>query len=197
VRLAFVPAIVDNPGDPTSCIDGQFVYQRKARSERWIAIPTDSLSKIREGDEFKLTLHAKELRTLLEGLVPLYRLHRAQGVPKGSKTFVEVDRGLAKLISEGEKDLTSFLQSNSEDATKMLLRLVNWLATSPEPREAAERLASMAPDQMPTFTALLGLAAVKSALAFWKKNTDDTSEEFWQKALSDRAYVLSKCSHTP
>jgi hypothetical protein len=101
VRLAFVPAIVDNPGDPNSCVDGQFVYQRKARSERWIPIPADSLSTVREGEEFKLTLHARELRTLLEGLVPLYQLHRVQGVPKGNKTFVEVDRGLAKLISEG------------------------------------------------------------------------------------------------
>jgi len=95
VRRAFVPAIVDNPGDPNSCVDGQFVYQRKAPRERRMDVPTDSLATLKEGDEFKLTLHAKELRALLEGLVPLYRLHRAQGVPKGSKTFVQVDRALA------------------------------------------------------------------------------------------------------
>jgi hypothetical protein len=192
VRLAFVPAIVDNPGDPNSCVDGQFVYQRKARSERWIPIPADSLSTMREGDEFKLTLHARELRSLLEGLVPLYRLHRVQGVPKGSKTFVEVDRTLAQLITKGGDDLTSFLKSHSEDATKTLLSLVSWLATSPERTEAAGRLASMAPEQMPELSALLGLAAVKGALDHWKKNTNEDSEEFWQSTLSDRAYVLSQ-----
>jgi hypothetical protein len=192
VRLAFVPAIVDNRDDPNSCVDGQFVYQRKAHSGRWIPIRTESLSTVREGDEFKLTLHAKELRTLLEGLVPLYRLHRAQGVPKGSKTFVEVDRALAKVISEGEEDLTSFVQSHQEDATKMLLKLLHWLATSSEGKDAAERLASAAVEQIPTFTALLGVAAMKSALAHWKRHTSEGSEEFWQKDLSERAYVLSQ-----
>jgi hypothetical protein len=49
VRLAFVPAIVDNPADPNSCVDGHFVYQRKARSERWVPIHADSLSTVREG----------------------------------------------------------------------------------------------------------------------------------------------------
>lgn len=124
--------------------------------------------------------------------MPLYHLHRAQGVPKGSKTFVEVDRSVAQLISKGGDDLTSFLKSNSAESTKTLLSLVNWLATSPERKEAAERLASMAPEKMPALTALLGLAALKGALAHWKKNTNEASEEFWQTTLSDRAYVLSQ-----
>jgi hypothetical protein len=88
--------------------------------------------------------------------------------------------------------LTSFQQTQAEGATRVLLRLVNWLATSPERTEAADRLVSIAPEQMPAFTALLGLAAVKNALAFWKKSTSQASEEFWQKALSDRTYVLSQ-----
>jgi hypothetical protein len=50
----------------------------------------------------------------------------------------------------------------------------------------------MAPEQMPAFTALLGLAAVKDALRHWKQNQLNSSEEFWQKSLADRAYVLSQ-----
>lgn len=192
MRLAFVPAIVDNPGDPNSCVDGQFVYQRKALRDTWVDIRTDSLATLREGDEFKLTLHARELRTLLERLVPLYRLHRAQGVPKGNKTFVQVDRVLAQLISQGRGDLTSLLKSDSEDAAKALLSLFNWLATSPDRKETAERLASMAPEQLPALTAILGLAAVKAALSHWRKHANEASEEFWQEALSERSYVLSQ-----
>jgi hypothetical protein len=192
VRLAFVPAIVDKPGDPNSCVDGQFVYQRKALRDSWVDIRADSLATLREGDEFKLTLHARELRTLLEGLVPLYRLHRAQGLPKGNKTFVQVDRVLAQLISKAQGDLTSLLRSDSEDATKALLSIFNWLATSPDRRETAERLASMAPEQLPTLTAILGLAAVKAALSHWRKHTNEASEEFWQDAFSERSYVLSQ-----
>jgi hypothetical protein len=45
---------------------------------------------------------------------------------------------------------------------------------------------------MPTFTALLGLAAVKDALGFWKRNQSNSEEEFWQRALAERAYVISQ-----
>jgi hypothetical protein len=76
VRLVFVPALVENLANPKASVDGQFVYQRKARSGRWIPVPAVSLATLKEGDAFKLTLHAQELLTLLEGLVPLYQFYR-------------------------------------------------------------------------------------------------------------------------
>jgi hypothetical protein len=192
VRLAFVPAVVDNHQNANACIDGQFVYQRKAASGNWIPMRALSLSTLREGDGFKLSLHAQELLTLLEGLVPLYKLHRLQGVPRGRKRFVEVDSSLADFIARGEKDLTSLLKSQSEDAATLLLKLVNWLATSSGRREAAQKLTSMVPEQMPNFSALLGLASIKDALKHWQDNRSNPSEEFWQRSFSERAFVLSQ-----
>jgi len=124
VRLVFIPAIVDNPVNPNACVDGQFVYQRKATSGRWNPVRTISLSTLREGEEFKLTLRSQELLELMEGLVPLYTLHRTQGVPKGRKTFVEVDKSVANFISRGEKELASILDSEKDEATALLLRLI-------------------------------------------------------------------------
>lgn len=103
----FVPALVENLANPKASVDGQFVYQRKARSGRWIPVPAVSLATLKEGDAFKLTLHAQELLTLLEGLVPLYQFYRDQGIPRGEKTFVEVDKGLAQFISLGEECVAS------------------------------------------------------------------------------------------
>src|SRR5690348_13699175 len=85
VRLVFNPAVVDNERSLQACIRGEFIYQRKAASGRWINNRTVSLSTLKEGEGFKLAIDAQELMTLLEGLVPLYNLHRAHGVPKGSK----------------------------------------------------------------------------------------------------------------
>jgi len=192
VRLVFLPAIVDNRTNPNACVDGQFVYQRKARSGRWNPIPTIPLSSLKAGDEFKLTVHAQELLTLLEGLVPLYRLHRAHGVPRGRRRFVEVDGTMANFIALGEKDLTSIFESQPDHAAQLLLKLVRWLATSAGRREAAEKLASRAPEQMPTFTAVLGLASLKDALLHWNENRNNSSEEFWQQSFAKRSYVLSQ-----
>jgi len=192
VRLAFVPFLVDNPANPKASVDGHFIYQRKAKSGRWIPVKTVPLSTIKAGEEFKLTLHAQELLTLLEGLVPLYKFYEQQGIPRGQKTFVQVDRSLAKFVSLGQKDLIALLESQPDDATAMLLRLVKWLATSSGRRQAAEKLVSEAPDQVPAFSALLGIAAVKDALRFWKQNQSNDSEAFWQQSLEDRSYVLSQ-----
>jgi hypothetical protein len=165
VRLVFSPTLVDNPENPKASVDGHFIYQRKVRSGRWAPVATIPLSTLKAGEGFKLALHAQELLTLLESLVPLYRFYEQQGIPQGSTTFVRVDRRLAKFVSLGEKDLATLLASHSDDAATMLLELVKWLATSPGCREAATRLAAMAPEQIPTFTALLGLGGWPTSAA--------------------------------
>ncbi len=50
---------------------------------------------------------------------------------------------------------------------------------------------------MPKLSALLGVATLKDALRFWKENESNSSEEFWQKAISDRTYVLSQIFSYP
>ncbi len=192
VRLVFLPTLVDNPENPKASVDGQFVYQRKkSRSGPWLPVTTIPLSSLKAEEGYKLALHAQELRSLLEGLVPLYRLYEQKGIPTGQKTFVQVDKNLAGFVALGQQDLKIICDKNSEDAAAMLLKLVKWLATSSERRETAEKLVSMAPEQIPTLNALIGLAALKSALEYWKKNQENPSEPFWQAFLEERAYVLS------
>lgn len=45
---------------------------------------------------------------------------------------------------------------------------------------------------MPAFTALLGLAAIKDALTYWRSNHSNGAEEFWQQSFSERVYVLKQ-----
>ena len=173
-------------------MDGHFIYQKKAKSGRWFPVRTIPLSTLKSGEGFKLTLHAQEQRTLLDHLVPLYKFYEQQGVPRGHKTFVQVDKSLSKFVSLGEKDLSALLESQSDDAGAMLLKLVKWLANSAGRQKAAEKLISEAPEQVPALTALLGIAAVKDALSYWKKNQANDSEDFWQQTLENRSYVLNQ-----
>lgn len=192
VRLVFVPKLVDNPENPKACVDGHFIYQRKTRNGPWLPVPTVPLTTFKSGEEFRLMLHAQELRTLLEGVVRLYQLHQQLGIPRGSSRFVRVDPGVAEFFARGRKDLVSILDSDAENAVEMMLQFVRWLARSPGRREAVTKLASVAPEQMPTLTALLSLAAMKDAIGHWRQNQTNGSEEFWQRSLTDRAYVLSQ-----
>lgn len=192
VRLVFLPTLVDNTANPKASVDGEFIYQRKAATGRWLPAQSVALSTLKQGEGFHLKLHAQELRTLLEGLVPLYHFYDQQGVPSGKKTFVQVESTLAELVSTGEKDLAAFVESQPDKAAETLVKLVRWLSTSPGSSEVASRLVALAPEQIPPFTALLGLASIKESLAYWEANQSNTSEEFWQKALADRSHVLSQ-----
>lgn len=197
VRLVFIPVLVDNSGHPEACVDGCFVYQRKTVSDTWIPIQTISLSTLRSSEGFKLELHADEVLTLYRGLEARYNIHKQHGVPKGQARFVRLGASLARFLNLNENDLVSFLNSHNEDATKTLSKLITWLAKSPQRRHTLARFAATAPEQLPDLNAVLSLSAINEALAYWKENRANDDEEFWQKALAARAFVLSQLFSYP
>lgn len=199
VRLVFHPSLASITDDPRATIHGFFSYQRKGPTDRWSDLWPDSLSSLKGGEGFRLTLHAEELRRLLNGLVPIYKPYTEGSTSSQGrlKTAVKLDRNVARFATNGEADLAAFLGSGTEDPSAILLKLVKWLATSREGADAAKRLAAVAPEQMPEFMSALGLAAPKNAVTYWRENETSPSEEFWQLAISKRAYVLSQAFAYP
>ena len=193
VRLVFQPILVDNPDNPKASVDGCFVYQRKTTGDRWSAVKLASLSGLRAGEGYQLALHAQEVRTFVEEIVRLYRLHGyVGGVPRRESTFMQMDKQVANLLSGGDEEVATMFHSQPEETAKVLLAFLRSIATSPERLEATEKLFSMAPDQLPSFAGLIGLAGVKNALSYWKQHQANSSEDFWQSSLAERAYVLSQ-----
>jgi hypothetical protein len=192
IRLVFVPTLVDNATAIDACDRGEFVYQKKLKNDQWVAINTIPLSSIKSGDAFKLELHSSELLTLMRELSPLYRIYRQHGIQRGRSTFVRLEASLARFLALGESELAAFLESHPDDAATTLLRLVKWLSGSHQGTDIVSRFAATRPDQLPTLAAVLGLAAVKDALNYWSKNKANDSEEFWQRVLTERAFVLSQ-----
>jgi Domain of unknown function (DUF4263) len=196
VRLVFVPSLVDNPAHPKASVDGHFVYQRKAASGNWLPVPTQSLSRLREGDEFKLTLHAEELRRLVDSLVPLFLFYERRGsIPARRRTLIEVDDHVADLIERSGTELTQIdaLQRDDSGAVAAgLAPLLSWLSSFPNRAEAAAILTRLKPGELPSLSAAIGLASLKSALEVWKHNRTNKDEEFWQECLAERAFVISQ-----
>jgi hypothetical protein len=192
VRLLFLPMLISNSANPEACVKGHFVYQRKTKKDEWASVADLPLSSIKAGEAYKLEIHSGELLALLRELGALFRLFRQHGIRMGRTRYVRLQAGLARFLELGEQDLTEFLESNKEGAETTLLKLLKWLATSPHRNEAAARLAAIAPEQLPGLNVVLNLAVVKDALKYWRQNQANSSEEFWQQALTNRAYVLSQ-----
>ncbi len=51
--------------------------------------------------------------------------------------------------------------------------------------------------KLPDLNVIVGLAALKEAIEYWNVNRGNSDEEFWQKALSDRTFVLSQLFSYP
>lgn len=79
---------------------------------------------------------------------------------------------------------------------ELLLKIAEWIKTE-KGQEAAIWLTAESPSQLPALTAALGLASLKAAYEHWVTNCDNGSEEFWQKSLEARSFVLSQLFSYP
>jgi len=194
VRLVFLPELVKNDKNSRACVRGTFVYQKKKMNGEWCSLAEESLGSLKSGEGYRLELHSEELLYLLRSLRELYLLYRQEGIPRGKSRFVKIEAGLARLFQLEDADLRQFFETHSENATAILSRILKWLAVSPD---AIAKFSAISTAEFPSLTALLGLSTIKSALKCWSDNETNDSEDFWQKTLTEGAYVLSQAYAYP
>jgi hypothetical protein len=187
-RLIFRPQLVDNPHDPTACVKGRFLYQKKGRSDAWEDSDAPSLQTLKRGEHFELEIKSGELLPLLRQLGALYRLHWKQGQPQGRMELVRIGNQLAKLLELSEQELSTFMAQNTTDAISTIRRVLGWLADNPG---TAEQLAGNE-RQLPELNALVGLANLRTVLKIWEVNADKDDEDFWQQIFKKHAFILSQ-----
>lgn len=194
VRLVFLPTLVQNNESPDACVRGTFVYQKRGKNDEWLSMTDLSLTSLKAGEGYQLELRSGELLTLMTELVQLYPLYRQEGIPMGSARFVKLDPSLARFLAQGESELRALFESDTNNAAKILLTLLKWLAVSPE---GVSKVSELALSDLPKLTSFLGLASLKGALKYWVANRSNNSEEFWQRTLAERAYVLHQAYAYP
>jgi hypothetical protein len=187
VRLLFRPEIVDNPTNPLASVRGRFLYQRKGRNDRWIDFDKLPFSSLKKGEGYQLSLAAGELYKLLREIVPLYRFHRQEGVPKGRIELLKVDRSLSELLPDAEPDLLGFLSAHGSGGVQALRVVLQWLSRQTEAQELINE-----GGELPELNSLVGLANLRSVLKSWSANTENKDEEFWQNLFARHSYVLSQ-----
>jgi hypothetical protein len=162
------------------------LYQKKSVKGEWVSVADRSLNSLKVDEEhYQLELRSGELLALMQELRPRYALYLDQkGIPTGRKRFA--------FLSLSEDRSRDFSELNDQEAAAALLTFVRWIIRSPRRNEAITRLAGMSVDRLPDLNALVGLAALKEAIEYWNANRANSDEEFWQKALADRAFVLSQ-----
>jgi hypothetical protein len=129
----------------------------------------------------------------VRALGPLYKARWSEkGEPLTKSSYVRIEEAAARLLSMDQGELESLFDRHPGEALEILTKLVKWLSMSQVSSPAAAALASLRPSELPSVTSLLGLAALKEAADLWENHKTNGSEDFWQKQLSQRAFVLSQ-----
>lgn len=193
VRLVFRPEVVNNTHNSAACVRGTFIYQKRGKDEEWADGGSTSLASLKKGEGYKLELKAAEVLTLLRELGALWRQFRRQGIPLQKVELVKLESRLVHLLELPKDQLNSLLEGNSTQALKTLARVLGWAAGS----ESLKASIAETPSVLPQLSMQLGLPVLQEAISFWKANRTQPAEEFWQRELSKRSFLLSLLLHYP
>ncbi|HHF3126281.1 TPA: Shedu immune nuclease family protein [Vibrio alginolyticus] len=197
VRLVFVPTVVDNQKDKDACVKGHFVYQKKKKQDGWEDVREINLSQLKPAEGVKLELKSAELLLLLRKLADLYRIHRKDGIQRGSNQYIKLSGALEGLSNATDEDLRQFIELSSDNAIGTFKRIAKWLSSVEHSDKVVESLESLSADNVKQLNVVAGLTVLKKALEVWNSNQFSTDEEFWQRELTSSSFVLSQIFSFP
>lgn len=191
-RLVFRPIILDNPALPSAAAEGTFVFQRKSPKKSWSDIAVEPLSKLKQGESYKLALDSSETRRLFDSLSALYEIHAGSGVPQGQAKFVRAKGALAALAGMGETDLRTFLAANKAVGAPLIARLLSWAADTEQVQELVGALESLGASTLSQLGAAVNIGALHEILRIWQEHSGNADESFWQATFTQRSFILEQ-----
>lgn len=196
-RLVFRPILVTNEKSPESSVKGGFIFQRKGISEKWEDIAVPPLSSLKKGEAIKLELKSQELKKLHSEISNLYEIYDAGGIPFGETKFIKANATVQALAGMTDEELTAVIGGQKSIGTEALSRLIAWASHTDNFTLIFRQLQQLGQDSLADLNSALGVASLKHAIKQWKKNRRNDEEEFWQKLLSEQAFVLEQVFHIP
>ncbi len=101
-------------------------------------------------------------------------------------TNAEALRSLAETVrTRAFEDLLRVLEIDD------VVRILNWFAKGTPKCSAAEVVARIRDDDLPTFHTLFGVARLKKVVDKWKSQISNASEEYWQQEFTTHSFALA------
>jgi len=149
------------------------VYQRKRKTDDWerISNGSESLSKLKAGEGYKLDLPTDAVTKLISGLMDIEEIAGAVNSGKTNTTFVPSAKELAPVLEQ--------LLNTLDDDTLL------------------DELFKLSKDNALRFNDLVLNARIRAALKYWEDHREDANEENWQKFFNQRPWILALICSEP
>ena len=200
VRLVFKPTLVRGQ-EKKNWIKGEFIYQRKKKSDEWEDSKNVNLSKLKAGEGVHLVLTTDEVGELLNSLGAIIRSDMKSGLRSGKSTYVKVEEGRASAVSKitsiSDEDLDEILSISNGDAFKTVKKIANILTNSNHSDAILNSLKQLPVHDIAKLNAMTGITTLKASLDYWKQNDKSKDEGQWQKYFEDNPFILSNILSIP
>lgn len=198
-RLVFKPQVVNNKVDDSKPVKGELVWQRRGGSQsqkEWEDESAFKLTSMTAGSGVKLELRTGELYLLTQIVRGLYGVFWKNGnkLPQDGQEFDLVDYAKAAKTLDSFGNAAELLEVVGDDG---FVSLVQLLARQENTVQVISALAGLNLSDLSELNALVGVGFLKQALSVWNSHREDGDEEFWQKTLSEYAFVLSQVFSMP
>lgn len=194
-RLVFQPQMVNNAKDSSAPLRGTLIFQRKGPSSDWEEHNEVQLNKLKAQEWVKLDLKPGEIHCLIAHVIALYKIYESDGIPRKKVHFIKIDLE-EDHVDEG-LDISQLLRLGQKAGIDLLAQIVEWSTQIGNASEVFHRLADLDITTLQRLNSLVGITSLKSVLSLWENNESNDNEEFWQKTLSDNAFVLSQVFSFP
>jgi len=169
------------------------VHQRKGRIPAWDDYDSFNPATLRVGQEVNLNLKAQAVLNLMNGLSACYRVYEEEcGVPLGDNEYAVLPDRDAKRIMKLLEQPGVLQTLATESGPELLGKMATLCAAAPRMDDVVDALARIDTEDLGRLVQFVRAAELVAVLKVWRENRENASEEFWQKELTDRSWILSQ-----
>jgi len=190
-RLVFRPKLAENPNELPAAVEGTLRWQRKGPNECWEDVPPQRLTTLHKGEGYQISMNCHETLEFFKALGGLYRLQSTEGISPGTTVYVRRESALAQLSDLPHDELRALLLADTAAGSELVCTLLESVAAAHDSRAFVGLLTRLGPEELVNLNTAVNVRALEEAIEFWHKRKDESNEEFWQKALGERAFLMS------
>src|SRR5699024_8666080 len=182
-RLLFRPMITNNIHNNDASVKGWFLFQRKKPGDLWEDYQEYNANNLKADEFFKLEIKSREMLELMNELDMYYKIHKEYGIQWGQNTFSKKDIYLEKVFEIFRDDDYVIDILMNDEKSELLQKTIKWIGNTENSDEIISKLLDTRGEELDHINNVIGLANLKRLLTVWEENSDNNSENFWQKTL--------------
>ncbi len=202
IRFRFVPTLIDNAKNPTLCVSGDIVFEKKKKRDKEYPTENIDISKrdVKIGDSLRLHLDTESTYNLYIGLKNLYELKQEIGSTElGTSRYRRVDSALAAITRKLKDDPSAISLLSTDGNFDFVKTLLRTLSTSESVEKLKEILESIDAENLNNISTCARIAQLEEAIRLFDENINaGRDEEFWQKVVFEKhQWILAQIFSLP